>query len=158
MLMHISRWMGLVGGLGLMVAMTGARPVDNEIPLDQIPMTVRDAITMEFPQARIQRVEEEQEHGRPLFDVDLIQDGRDIGLMVAPDGTILKVEKELDPADLPRAVTDAVKAHKFGTIRWAEETTRGDRRRYGVIVANADRGLREVELDAQGRLLDVDRD
>ncbi len=156
-LQFVSR-MGLMSALGLSTVVAVARSDDRTIPLDQVPNTVLVTIQTKYPEARIQRVEEEQEHGRALYDVDLIEQGRDLDLMIAPDGTVLRVERELDPENLPRVVVDAIKTHDFGTIRWAEETTRGSQHDYEVIVAKADQPMRVVELDAQGKVLDVDDD
>lgn len=89
----------------------------------------------------------------------MVQDGRDIDLTVAPDGTIVEIETQIDPANLPEAVSDAMKAHKIdGKIRWAEITTRGKRRRYEVIVVTTDQTVVEAEFGADRNLLDLDRE
>jgi hypothetical protein len=159
MLMHIAQRTALLTTLGVTVAVAGARSDEETIPVERLPMTVRNAIELKFPEARIQRVEEEQEHGRAIYDVDLVRNGRDIDLMLAPDGTILEIERQIDPADLPPAVTGALMTHHIeGTVRWAEVTTRGKRRHYELIVATPDQSLLDIEFGADGTLLDLDRD
>lgn len=155
---HATGWTGLILGLAVMIVAAGARADDRSTLLNHTPVAVRDTIQQKFPEARVQSIEVEQKHGRTIYEVDLIQAGREIELKLTADGTLLKIERDLDPSELPQAVTEAIQAHQFGKILRAEVTIRGDAHKYEVLVASDNQRLLEVELDAQGRILDVDHD
>lgn len=155
---HAAGWTGLILGLGVMISAAGAQADDQSLLLKHMPDAVRKTIQQKFPEARVRSVEAERKHGRTIYEVDLIQASREIELKLAADGSLLKIERDLDPSELPQAVTEAIQTHQFGTILRAEVTIRGDDHKYEVLVASDNQRFLEIELDAQGRILDVDHD
>jgi hypothetical protein len=66
------------------------------------------AIKSAFPKATLGDVVVENEIGMDLFKAQLARDGMGIEVLVAPDGTIVEVERETDVKRLPKVLAAAV--------------------------------------------------
>jgi len=67
-----------------------------------------DSLKAAFPKAEIGEAEAEKEDGLDLFEAELTLDGKEIEVLVSPDGVIVEVETEVAMKDLPKAVADAI--------------------------------------------------
>jgi hypothetical protein len=83
---------------------------DKKVPLDRVPKAIRDAIDGRFPGATVRSVEKETDDGKVVFDVELTHRGRKYEMDILENGTVVEIEKEVAPADVPAAVRQAVKA------------------------------------------------
>jgi hypothetical protein len=71
----------------------GAAPVlAEDIPIDQLPQAVVQAIQQRFPGATIKDAERETENGQPVFEVEIDVNGDDKDVKIRPTGEILKVD------------------------------------------------------------------
>lgn len=75
---------------------------DNINPT-HVPQAVKDAFAKKFPGVTPSEWEMEAE-----YEVEFIQNDREVEVTFYPDGTIAQVEYEIDPEDLPQAVQQAV--------------------------------------------------
>ena len=90
----------------------------KKISTSDVPGPVMASINARFPGAQLTSVERENENGGVIYDFELRQGGRKFEADVKADGTIIEVEKEVPAAEVPDAVTSAVKAKYPGaTIR-----------------------------------------
>jgi len=81
-----------------------AEPVDDdeqerEVTIDEVPEAVRDTILKEAGDNKIEEIEEETENGVVTYEAEWHEDGKEIEIKVAADGTLLKREVEDDDDD-----------------------------------------------------------
>jgi RNA polymerase sigma-70 factor (ECF subfamily) len=72
-----------------------AQPADpNAIPLDQVPAAVRAAAIRAVPGFVLREADREEENGRIEYGLEGEADGDEVDFDIAPDGTILKMERK----------------------------------------------------------------
>ena len=100
----------------LMAGCTMHKHPATEKPIAQsdVPKNVMDAVNKRFPGAEVRSVEREIEHGNVVYDFELTQNGRKYETDVKEDGTLLETEIQVASADVPPAVTRAVRARYPG--------------------------------------------
>jgi len=75
-----------------------------------LPEQVASALKAAFPGAVAVDVEQEDEDGFRLYEVSLLQAGREMEVEISPDGVIVEIETETSIAALPQAVLAAIQA------------------------------------------------
>lgn len=142
-----------VATLGLVSATTD----EEKIPFDQVPAAVVKAVKEKFPKAEVVESSKEVEDGKTTYELSLKDAGRAIDVSAKPDGSIVEIEKEIDPKDLPAAVSAAVKAKYAGaTMKKAEEIIEGDETEYEVVIATGDGKTIELKLEANGKITETE--
>jgi len=117
----------------LMLLSVNTPPVfgGKDVSLSEAPQAVRVTIERETKGFDIDDIERDKDDGKIVYEVDAENDGREIKLKIAEDGTLLQKEEELDTKDLPAAILNAVK-QMFGDVdfedvekdyRWGRGTT-----------------------------------
>ena len=86
----------------------------DKLSVADVPENVRHTVDARFPGASLHSVEKEREHGTTVYDFELAQNGRKYEADVAENGTLLEVEKEIAPSDVPAAVTHAAQSKYAG--------------------------------------------
>ncbi len=82
-----------------------------------LPLAVRTVLEALYPNAEIEETEVEKE-GLKIYEVELEQNGQEVEVALAPDGTLLEVETEMTVQDLPEAVAKAIaEAAEGATIK-----------------------------------------
>jgi len=84
-----------IGAVATRQAMDG----ETEVSIDKVPAAVKATILAEAEGGTIGEIEMETENGRTVYEADVIIDGREIEIQVAPDGTLLGTETEDDEGD-----------------------------------------------------------
>lgn len=72
---------------------------EQEISLDQVPAAVKATILAEAKGAQIKEVERETKSGKTVYEAEWVEDGKEIEVKVAADGTLLKKEIEEEDDD-----------------------------------------------------------
>ena len=72
-----------------------------------LPGAVKAAIDALYPQATIEESALEEE-GMEVYEVELEQEGKEVELTIAPDGTVMEKESEVALSDVPAAVKAAI--------------------------------------------------
>jgi len=65
-----------------------------EVAVDQLPQAVTDAVVQAVPGGTIVEAEMETEDGQNVYDVEVEVGGKEFGVEVTEDGTVLEVEEE----------------------------------------------------------------
>ena len=73
-----------------------------------LPSKVANAIKEAFPRAVIVEAEKERENGIDLYEVALIQDGRDMEVEVSAEGVVIEIETEVAMKDVPSPVAKTI--------------------------------------------------
>ncbi|MCA1685889.1 MAG: PepSY-like domain-containing protein [Planctomycetia bacterium] len=145
----------VVLGLGMALAVTGARADEEKVALDKVPRAVVDAVKAKFPGATIKQADKEVEDGKTTYELGITHNGHSIDVSAKPDGTIVSVETEIKAADLPAAVSKAVKdKYPRGEIKKAEKVEEDGKTTYEVIVEKAPGKRMELVLDRSGKILE----
>jgi uncharacterized membrane protein YkoI len=126
---------------------------EEEVPLDQLPKAVLDAVKAKFPGAKLTEAEKETKDGKTTYEIGLEQKGQEYTVSATAEGKITEVEREVEIKDLPKAVTDAIKKkYPNAKMEEAEEVTADNKTTYEVIVKSGKKEL-ELTLDAGGKIL-----
>jgi len=84
-----------IGAVATRQAMNG----ETEVSIDKVPAAVKAAIDAEAKGGTIVEIEMETENGRTVYEADVIIDGQEVEIQVAPDGTLLGKKIEDDEGD-----------------------------------------------------------
>ena len=162
------------------VSMTENDEGEEQITLDEAPAAVQATIQAEAQGGSIEEIERETENGKTVYEADVIINGQEVEIKVAPDGTLLGKEVEDDDDDddegddddddddddeeevtldeVPAAVKATILAQaQGGTIEEIERETED-----GQVVYEAEVEINgkeyEIEVAADGTLLDIEED
>ncbi len=163
------------------VTMTANDDGEEEITLDQAPAAVQATIKAEAQGGTIKEIERETENGKTVYEAEVIINGQEVEIEVAPDGTLLGKEienadddKDKDEGDddndndedeeevtldeAPAAVKATILAQaQGGAIKEIERETED-----GQVVYEAEVEINgkeyEIEVAADGTLLEIEED
>ena len=76
------------------VATKQALDGETKVPIEEIPPAVKATIFAEAKGGTIEEIEMETEDGKTIYEAEVIIDGQEIEIEVAPDGTLLGKEIE----------------------------------------------------------------
>ena len=173
--------MGLIGllvaaGLALCIGAVATQQTaqeEREVSIDQVPAAVKAAILAQAGTGTIEEVELGNENGQIIYEADVIIDGQEVEIKVAPDGTLLgkegddegdddaeeadddddEQEEQVSLADVPEAVKAAIMKEAGGAeIKEIEKETEGGRTIYSAEVIIAGQEV-DFEIAPDGALL-----
>jgi hypothetical protein len=126
-----------------------ARPAD---PGAKLPAPILTAFRTSYPNARIMNAAKETENGKVVWEVESIDNGLARDLVYNPDGTVVEVEEQIEPATLPAAVSAALKAkYPKATITKAEKLMQGTALTYEMALTGA--AVKSVEITPEGKVV-----
>jgi uncharacterized membrane protein YkoI len=143
-----------VGTVALFTLAAAVWADEKKIPLSEVPEKVMTAVKDKFPGAEITGAEKETEEGKVIYEINLKHKGQKIDAEFTPEGEFLEMEAVIDIKDLPKAVTEAIKAkYPDGEFKRAEKVTKKDDSvTYEVVVQSGDK-KGEVVVDPDGKIL-----
>ncbi|MDB5309023.1 MAG: hypothetical protein JWO38_3225 [Gemmataceae bacterium] len=148
--------------LALFVLAGPVRADEKKVPLDKLPKPVLETVKKRFPKAELLGGEKETVDGKTEYEVEIKDGETKIDVTVSPDGTLLGIEKVIAAKDLPKAVTEALDAkYPKATFKTVEEVTKFKDGKeqpayYEVLLVAADKKVFEVELAADGKVLNTE--
>ena len=115
-----------------------------------LPPAIDKAFKAAYPNAAIKHVSKETEAGKQVYEVESVDGGRRRDLIYRPDGTVVSFEEELAEADVPAAVSQAIKArYPKATITFRERSVTGATVEYEIQLKGAGPG--SVTLTPDGK-------
>lgn len=115
-----------------------------------LPAAVQTAFKQAYPTATIKHVSKEKQKGQDVYEVESVDNGRRRDLMYKPDGTVLSFEEEVAVADLPAAVSNAIKTrYPKATVGLCEKLMEGTTMRYEIQLKGVPK-VTSVELMPDG--------
>ena len=132
---------------------------ENKPAEQEVPLAVRESFNKAFPQAVDVEVEEESnEDGEAVYEVEFTDQGVKIEASYSADGTLLKMEEEIQLDGLPQAVTEAImEAYPDAIFLEAEKVMTADGSVSGYEVEIEDDGVElEIHIDPNGIMLDTE--
>jgi hypothetical protein len=99
--------MGLIGllvagALALCIGAVATQQIaeqEKEVPIDQVPAAVKTTMLAQGGTGAIEEVDLVNENGQIIYETDLIIDGHEVEIQVAPDGTLLGKKAEEEDED-----------------------------------------------------------
>ena len=114
------------------------------------PAAVETAFKQAYPNATVKGVSKEKEKGVDVYEVESVDAGRRRDLMYKPDGTVISFEEEVAAADLPAAVSSAIKTrYPKATLGLCEKLMEGTTMRYEIQIKGVPK-VTSVELMPDG--------
>ena len=123
---------------------------DEKVEADKLPEKVKATLKTRWATAKIVVATKTMEGGAVVYDIEMTRDGKKCEADIREDGSIVNFENEIAIKDLPKAVTDAVKAkYPDATIKESMETLvikdgKDVVDEYEVLIVTGDK--KEVEL------------
>jgi len=119
-----------------------------------LPLAAKTALDTLYPNAEIEEVEVEKE-GLKAYEVELEQNGQEVEVTLALDGTLMEVETEITTQALPEAVAKAIETAAEGAIvnEVSKETT------YAVVELvklNQPQTSYEAKLCKEGTICEIE--
>jgi len=145
---------------GLLVAGV-ARAEEKRIKESEVPKAVIDGVAKKYPAGKRVGFEREDEEGKTIYEVKVVNDGHKIDVDVTPDGRIVEEEEEIAFSTTPDAVKKALTASpKFGkwTVKRAEKVVHADKPdapEFELLLTSG-KNVAEVVFAADGKQLKVE--
>ena len=133
---------------------------DEKVEADKLPQKVKDTLKAKFPGATITAATKTTENGVVIYDIEMTKDGKKHEMDCKEDGTIVNFENEIAAKDLPKTVTDAVKAkYPQATIKVVMEVIGVKDKKealeeYEVIIDTADKKDLELTVSPDGKKIE----
>ena len=80
--------------IGLLMLGSSFAGDEEEVPVDQLPQAILDAVENAVPGGTIQEAEKETEKGKIVFEVEVLKGGKEYEVEVSESGEVLEVEEE----------------------------------------------------------------
>jgi uncharacterized membrane protein YkoI len=129
---------------------------DKHLTKHDLPAPVAASIDQKFPGATIRSVEKETENGQQIYDVELTHSGRHSEMDIQTDGTVAETESQIDAANLPAPVTQAIQQkYPNSTIKDAMEKRLRDEQQlheYEVVISTGGKKSSELTLTPDGKI------
>ena len=78
----------------VLAGMSGSASADVDLTLEQLPEPVRQTTVREVKTGRIVEIEQDDEDGSTVYEVEFILDDVKYELDIAPDGTLLRRHRD----------------------------------------------------------------
>jgi hypothetical protein len=116
----------LAATLALTLALTPALSrADEAAELDDLPAAVQKTAHAQVGASKIEEVETTYEDGQHATEVEYLQNGKKMAVVIAKDGTLIQTEYRMSPADAPAVIKTAVTAkYPDGVISHIQEVER----------------------------------
>ncbi len=150
----------LVASLSLFCILISAAAAQEKIEADKLPQKVKDSLKTRFPGYMVTQATKELENGEVIYDVEMTVNGKKHEMDCKEDGTIVDIQNEIDPKDLPAAALNAIKAKYPGsTIKEVGEILvvkdkKETRDHFEVIIETADKKETELTVSLDGNKIE----
>src|ERR1051326_1502219 len=91
-----------------MLLASSALAQGEKVEADKLPQKVKDALKARFPGHTITQATKENENGTTVYGVEMTVAGKKHEMDCKEDGTIVDIQNEIDPKDLPAKALDAI--------------------------------------------------
>lgn len=151
----VSTFFLLALALVVLDTLATANAKEEDVPLDQAPKAVLDAVKAKFPGAKLTEASKEIKDGKTTYEIALEHKRQEYTVSVTAEGTINEVEREMKIKDLPQAVTAAIKKkYPKAELEEAEEVTASDKTTYEVVIETSAKKDIKVTVDSAGKIIE----
>jgi hypothetical protein len=146
----------LVLGVAWFCLLISAAAAQEKIEADKLPPKVKDSLKARFPGHMVTQATKELENGEVIYDIEMTVSGKKHEMDCKEDGTIVDIQNEIDPKDLPAAALNTIKAKYPGsTIKEVGEILvvkdkKETRDHFEVMIETADKKQMELTVSIDG--------
>ncbi|MHC4213046.1 MAG: PepSY domain-containing protein [Planctomycetota bacterium] len=148
-----------VAALAVFLGLSAHSSYADDVSLSEVPQAVRTLIERETKGFEIDDIERDKDDGKIVYEVDAENDSGEMKLKIAKDGTLLELEQEMNPENLPEAIRNAVKK-SFGEVFFDDIEKRY--RKGSVTVYRIEAETDELKIDLKiaedGKIIDKEVD
>jgi len=158
---QLKPYYAIVGALCIWITPTDVdKALGDEIPLDQVPNAVREAIEREASGGIITEIESESKDGRTIYEVEIEREGREIEIKIAEDGTLLGNDGSREEELPPDRVPESARAELVRLAGGTEFIKFSRKKAYGALAYQAEWSAgattHEAVVAADGTLLETE--
>jgi uncharacterized membrane protein YkoI len=130
---------------------------ETRVALSKLPPKVLAAAKERFPGAKLIKAEKETEDGKLQYEIVIEHQGQRLEAEFTPEGEYLETEVSIKVEDLPRPVTEGLRAKYAGALyRHAGKVTKKDGQIvYEVVVSLTDGRRGEVVVSPEGKIIEA---
>ena len=138
----------------VLLLVIGAAAQERRIQRSELPPAVQKVADEQSKGATVRGYSTEVENGKREYEIESMVNGHSRDVTIAPDGTLLEVEEQVEMAELPNPVRESLQSKAgSGKITKVESLTKG-----GKLVAyeaQVRRGGKhsEIQVDPDGKPL-----
>ena len=149
----VARYRGVLIATILLLVI-GAAAQERRIQRSELPAAVQKVADEQSKGATVRGYSTEVENGKREYEVESMVNGHSRDVTIAPDGTVLEVEEQVEMAELPNPVRESLQSKAgSGKITKIESVTKG-----GKLVAYEAQVRRmgkhnEIQVDRDGKSL-----
>jgi hypothetical protein len=126
---------------------------DEEAELNAQPVAVQRTAHEQIGKSKIEEVEPSFEEGQHATEVEYTENGKNMAVVIAKDGTLIHKEYRMSPSDAPNAIKKAVAAQfPNGTVSHIKEVEQKDRKFFELSVKTGGKS-HQLKLDVDGKVL-----
>jgi hypothetical protein len=146
-------------GLSLLCSFAATSADEEDVPLDQVPKAVLDAVKTRFKGAELKSASKETEDGQLVYEVTIKLKGRTIDTTLTPPGKLLMIEEQIDAGELPKAVSQTLRdkypkaAYKIIEKIIKVEDSQETLSLFEVLLETPEKQAFEVQLNPEGKVV-----
>lgn len=126
---------------------------EKKIESSKLPKAVLKSFHTNYPKAEIKGTSIESENGHKYYEIESIQGGKHVDLLLTKTGKIVEVEETISKDGLPAgSVKMLAKEFKNLKIKKAEKVTAGKKLTYELAVESEEANY-ELVLNSSGKLI-----
>ena len=129
----------------------------------EVPKPVTETLVRQYPAAKVDKFELEEEHGKRLYEATFRDGNRDIEVKLTPQGELVEEEEMIAEKDLPEAVRKSFAGSKYGKSKISkvervvdlakkDKKDKQDQPTFDIKVTDGGKTV-ELRYDATGKLL-----
>jgi hypothetical protein len=147
-----------ITSLALFALLSSGAMAQEKVDGDKLPQKVKDSLKARFPGHMITQATKELENNEVIYDIEMTVGGKKHEMDCKEDGTIVDIQNEIEPKDLPSAALNAIKAKYPGsTIKEVGEILvvkdkKETRDHFEVMIETADKKEMELTVSLDGKI------
>ena len=147
-----------ITSLAVFALLSSGAMTQEKVDGDKLPQKVKDSLKARFPGHMITQATKELENNEVIYDIEMTVGGKKHEMDCKEDGTIVDIQNEIEPKDLPSAALNAIKAKYPGsTIKEVGEILvvkdkKETRDHFEVMIETADKKEMELTVSLDGKI------
>ncbi len=126
-------------------------PAETKLKLENLPAAVQATVKEQTKGATINRIDSETEHGKTVYEIETMLNGKSRDLEIDRSGAVLETEDEVDIDSIPAAARNAIRRKAAGgAINKVEKLVAGSNTAYEAGITSKAGKKSEVVVNADG--------
>jgi hypothetical protein len=143
--------------IGMSACVSAGEEKEETVSMDKVPQAVKDTLKQYASESDVKTVEKGDQDGTQVYEFDITQGKHSFEVAIAPDGTFMGTEEDVQLTDMPGAAQAALKA-QAGDSKMSGFEKAVDKNHKTTYEANIEKGGKksEVAVDADGKVVSTE--